>query len=170
MAFFTFRRSFPWLQRTLSPTIPIVGPEVFSDALVSVVDVFGTSRLEEVQFDDVLGGLGVQEATHTQVPANRVRHYLAMQFSHDDTVLRELAPVMIVRTPTGFPATALRDAAQVGQNSIRGITNVVVPPLGFIGARSGGGIGVGARITLRVLWVEMPVGEYLHAARGIGGA
>jgi len=164
---FQYRRSFPWVQRTFSPVIPIQGPDFLLSTLLPTVDVFGTSRFDEVQFDDVLGQLGVQEATHTQVPAGFVRHYLAMQYSHDDVFLREIAPVMIVRTPTGFPATALKDARQTATSTLSAVTNVVVPPRGFIGARVGGGIGVGARITLRVLWIEMPVGEYIRGLPGL---
>ena len=170
MPSFSFRRAFPWVQRTLRPIVPIVGPDVVADTLLPTFDVFGSQRMEEVQFEGILGPLGAFEATHSRVPAGFIRHYLCMQYSHDEpATVHELIPVLIVTTPAAtFPAVALKTRELVNQNSICAIRNVVVPPLGFIGARVDGTLGPGARLTLRVLWVEMPVGEYLSVAGHAG--
>lgn len=141
---------------------PAAGLDSYWTDISPVVSIFGTARLDEVSFADVSGTLGQVEATHTQVPENTVRHYLCMQYSHDDGAsARFLAPVLIVGDPTGFPACALDDAESVISGQLRAIRNVVVPPRGFIGARIST-IGVGARIILRVVFVDLDLGEYLE--------
>lgn len=139
--------------------------DAYWSGISPVVDVYGNARVAEMQYADVNGALGGVEATHTQVPEGFNRHYFAMQFSHDDAVARFLAPVIIVGTPTGFPAVALDDAQSVVSGQLRAIRNVVVPENGFIGARISV-IGAGARIILRVVFVDMPIGEYIQGAGG----
>lgn len=114
-----------------------------------------------MKYAQVLGPLATIEALHTRVPAGFYRHYLSMQYLHTDNTVagREIVPVRVVTTDAGtFPAVAIEDQQNAPDAKALAVRNVTIPPLGWIGARVGA-LAAGTRIQLRVLWIEMPVGE-----------
>ncbi len=155
-------RSITWIAKALTanrdanPT-----PEGVLDVILPNVDIFGTQRVAEMQFATVLGFLGNVEAFHTTVPAGFYRRYFAMEYSNDDPVAQELRGGMILSTPAGFPFVALKADALIPQNQLVVLRNFTVPPLGRA-AVSAIAINPAARLTLNLLWIEAPVGEYLR--------
>jgi len=157
-----FLRPFEWIAPTLTSFRERPLPSEYSTLVVPTFDLFGTSRVTEVQFETVAGTLGLTEVTLPQVEAQRYRIYLSFAFLHDDAVAQVIQAVRIVPGPGGgFPFQPLTDPARDGvapRNQWFTARNVTVPPEGRIGALAPG-LGVGSRITLRGIFIEYAVGE-----------
>lgn len=173
-------RAFEWLAKTFvanRDAIPL--PRGFWNTISPTVDVFGTERMgnfgtdPSLGFAEVQGALGGLEVSHSLVAltgrnAPRVRLYLSMEYWHDDPVPRVIRPGRIVPTGTGFPFVAHRDGATtagdvlatgIGRLAVR---NFTVGPNMAAAARANA-MGVGARLTIRVMWIEMNLGEYARS-------
>jgi hypothetical protein len=155
-------RAFDWISPALTTFRERPLPGSYLPIIRPVMDVFGTSRLREVHYEQVLGGLGNVELLHGPVDSGHYRHYLSIQFSHDDATVisREFAAVRVVTTDGGglFPSVALSDGVPTPALRLRAERNITAPPLSWVGARAGG-LDAASRITLRVLWIEFPLGE-----------
>ena len=138
------------------------------------VDVFGTEKMGETGYAEVLGPLGGLEVTHNAPEAEgenapRCRVYLAMEYWHDDVVNRELRAVRVVPEDSGtFPAVAITnsvsrpgDTAGIGVNRLS-VRNVTIGPNMRIGARADA-MGGAARMTLRVHFIEFQLGAYVRS-------
>lgn len=137
-------------------------PGSYGSEIRPTFDAFGTSRLNDVQFESFNGGVGNIEALLTQVPEGKYRHYLSLAFQHDDAAATHvLFPIIVVNENGTFPQTAIDDPARNGaapNGEWFTVRNVVVPPEARIGAAVEA-IGAGAQIFLRALWIEAFVGE-----------
>lgn len=156
-------RAITWIARSLTanrdanPT-----PEGVINQILPTVDIFGMQRLAELQFEEVLGALGGIEITHGPVPVGFVRQYLSMEYRSDDlTALRRLQAGRVVAVSTGFPFAGMRDEHPAPGGDKFGFRNFSVPPGGFAAVRANA-MAAGARMVIRVLWMEFPVGEYLR--------
>ncbi len=155
-------RAITWIAKSLTanrdanPT-----PEGVIDLILPNVDIFGTQRVGEMQFATVFGPLGQLEVFHTEVPEGFYRRYLAMEYANNDPLAQDLRGGMIIATSTGFPFAALKSDIAVPQNERLVLRNFTVPPRGRAAATASG-VAAGARITISVLWIEVPVGEYLR--------
>lgn len=159
-------RAITWIARALTanrdsnPT-----PAGVIDQILPNVDIFGSSRIEEIQFETVDGALGGIEVTHGPVAQGRVRQYLSMEYSTDDAGVgspRRLRPGRVVAVSTGFPFVGFADEKVATAGEFFAVRNFTVPPGGFA-AVTADAMSVGAVITLSLLWVETPVGEYLRS-------
>lgn len=165
MAEFIFRRSFPWIQTAFEP-VTFGSPDAVAGTLFPVVEIFGTQRLADVQFQSVAGVLGALEVTHDPVPPERARFYYSMTYFHDDATDRFLRPIIVphVEGTPPFPQVALRDSISIPNVASGGrtlnINGVWVPPRGRIGAIAGN-IAVGSRVSINLVWIELPIGETL---------
>ncbi len=160
MALLRIERAITWISRALTANRdgnPV--PAGFIDFILPNVDIFGSQRMEEVEFATVVGTLGSVEEFHTTVPADRIRHYLSMSYTHDDPVPRFLVPGRIIPTATGFPFASFRDQVSMEPNINNAVRNIVVGPLHRIALRANA-MAAGSRMSLSVLWMEMPIGEY----------
>ncbi len=157
-------RAITWIAKSLTgnrdanPT-----PEGFLDVILPNVDIFGTQRIAEVQFETVDGPLGAIEVFHALVPIGFYRHYLSMEYEHNAVVPTLLTSGRIVTNPVipFFPYAMMQSEGVVGATVPGVIRNFVVPPNARAAARVTA-LGGGERITLNLLWVEVPVGEYLR--------
>jgi hypothetical protein len=143
--------------------------------VVPNVDVFGTERLANPGFAEVLGALGGVEVTHNAplsqgINAPRIRIYVSMEYWHDDVVNRQLRAGRVLPESSGiFPFVALNDSVSVpgdtgagGGDNRLAVRNVTVGPAMRIGVRADA-MGAGARITLRVFFLEMQLGQYVRS-------
>ncbi len=157
------QRAIRWMAQTLTANrdaLPF--PEGLTDQINPVIDVFGSQRMGDIQFEIVLGDLAGVEVVHGPVPAARVRHYLSMQYESDDPAGVSLAAGRAVPTETGFPFAALQDQVVAPADQIFAVRNFTVGP-GAFAAVQATAMAVGARMTLTVLWIETPPGEYLRS-------
>lgn len=165
-----FLRPLEWISTALRTFRERPLPASYSDEVKPTIDLFGAHRLDEVQFALVLGPIAGLEVTHTRVPEGRTRFYLSMELFHTDLVggNQELIPGRVIEQTDGtFPFAALADSkllapSLAAANDVFSMTvrNFFVPPGGFAAGR----VSVGAwaaRMQLRVLWVELALGEYL---------
>lgn len=158
-----FLRQIEWLAVAFRSFRERPLPASYSTEVKPIFDVFGNARIEEVQFEEVLGPLGQIEVTTSQVSAVNYRYYLSFAFSHDDAIAggRRLQAGRIVNADGLFPFIALTDEARDGvaeAGRIFQVRNVTVPPEGRLAARTDV-LVVGARITLRSLFIDFPIGE-----------
>ena len=156
-------RAVQWIARTFVANRDAnPNPEGVIDQILPVVDAFGSSRADQMQFATVSGALGLAEVFHQPVPEGNVRHYLSMEYEHDDIVNQVIRPGRIIPIATGFPFAAMRDAESVAANERRTIRNFTLGPGGRAAARTTA-LGAGARLSLVVVWIETPLGEYLRS-------
>lgn len=134
-------------------------PRGITDQINPVIQVFGTQRLGEVEVATVQGALAGLEVFHDAVPADTLRVYLSMHYTHDDPIDRALLPGIIFQTVAGFPFAGFRDQLEIPAMRNFAVRNVLVGPFGRIAVRANA-MAAGARMMFTVAWVEMPLGEY----------
>ncbi len=161
-------RAVAWIARAFvanrdpNPTMA----EVY-DVISPTVDVFGSDRLGQVFIETILGGLGaleivqLQAAVGTPVQTALTRHYLSVEVTHDDPIDRQLRIGRIIPTAAGFPfGGATASAAALAAGFAIAARNLVLGPSHLMAARANG-MGAGAQMTMTVVWMQYPPGEYL---------
>ncbi len=157
------QRAIRWMAKTLTANrdaLPF--PSGITDQINPVIDVFGSQRIEELQFETVLGTLAAIEVTHGPVPDDQVRHYLSMEYASSDAAGVDLRAGRVVPTSTGFPFAALADQVTAPANQTFAVRNFTVPPRGFAAVQATA-MAAGARMTITLLWIDAPLGEYLRS-------
>ncbi len=163
-----FERAIRWMARVLTANrdaLPF--PAGITDQVNPVIDIFGSQRMGEVQHATVNGGVGNLEVFHTEVPDDFIRFYLSMEFSSDDAGIgapRRLRPGRIVRTAAGFPFAGMETEVIGTAGNFFAVRNFTVGPLQRA-AVTADAMGAGAQMTITVLWIETPLGEYLRSVR-----
>ncbi len=158
-------RAIRWMAKVLTANrdaLPF--PQGITDQLNPVIDVFGSQRMSEVQVATVLGGSGNIEVFHTAVEEDRVRQYLSMEFSSDDPTARRVRAGRIFATAGGFPFAGMQDEVLATAGEIFAVRNFTVGAGGRAACRANA-LTVGAQLTITVVWIEVPLGEYLRSIR-----
>ncbi len=137
-------------------------PKGITDQLNPTIDVFGSQRMGEAEVATVLGGVGNVEVFHTLVPDDRIRFYLSMEFSSDDPAGNRVRPGRIFVTSAGFPFAGMEDERVVAAGQFFAVRNFTVPPRGRAACQSDA-MAVGAQMTITVVWIEVPLGEYVRS-------
>jgi len=137
-------------------------PAGITDQVNPTIDIFGSQRIAEAQIATVQGALAGLEVLHTVTPPDTVRLYLSMSYTHDDPIARNLVPGRVIPTAAGFPFASFRDQLSVPTSQNFAVRNILTGPNSFIGARSNA-MAVGARMAITVVWIEMPLGEYVNS-------
>jgi len=156
-------RAIRWMAKALTANrdaLPF--PQGITDQINPVIDLFGSQRIAELQVATVLGGSGKIEVSHTTVPEDTVRQYLSMEFSSDDLTARRVRAGRIFRTATGFPFAGMQDEVLATAGSFFAVRNFTVGPGGRAAARANA-VTAGAQLTITVVWLETPLGEYLRS-------
>ncbi len=157
------QRAIRWMAKTLTANrdaLPF--PAGITDQINPTISIFGSQRIAEVQFEIVLGGLSNIEVTHGPVEAETVRQYLSMQYESDDAAGVNMVAGRVVPIATGFPFAAMSDEVTAPANRIFAVRNFTVGP-GAFAAVQADAMAVGAQMTLTVLWIDTPLGEYLRS-------
>jgi len=153
-----FLRPLEWIATALRTFRERPLPATYKTDVQPVFDLFGNARIEQVQFEQINGTLGLIEVVTPSVAEDKYRLYLSMAYSHDDPSSRLMFAERVVSVSGVFPFAPLSDLVVQDTNHWRVVRNVSVPPGGRIGAQVDSLVG-GARITLRNLFVELDVGE-----------
>jgi len=161
-------RAIRWMARTLTANRdPLPFPKGMTDQVNPTIDVFGSQRAGEAQVETVLGGLGAVEVFHDQVAQDSIRQYLSMEFSSDDAGVgapRRLRPGRIFVTDAGFPFAGMETEIIGTAGELFAVRNFTVGPLQRA-AVAADGMGVAARMTITVVWIETPLGEYVRSVQ-----
>jgi len=139
-------------------------PEGITNQINPTIDVFGSQRVAEQQIETVQGALAGIEVTHGPTPEGSVRYYLSMEFEHDDPIARRLRPGRVIPTAAGFPFAAFENDVLAVQFQALAARNFTVAPGAFAAVRASA-IAVAARLVMTVVWIEMPLGEYVNSIR-----
>lgn len=156
-------RAIRWIARALTANrdaLPF--PAGVTDTLNPVIDVFGSQRMSEVQVETVLGPVGGLEVFHPGPAEDFVRQYLSMEFSSDDATARRVRPGRIIPTSAGFPFAGMEDEVLATAGEFFAVRNFTVGPNQRAAARANA-MGGAARMTITVVWIEVPLGEYLRS-------
>lgn len=169
-----------WLARVFRANRePYPVPRGYWDSISPTVDVFGTEKMGDFGTDpslgyaEILGALGGVEVTHSAPlavgrNAPRCRLYLAMEYWHDDVVAHDLRAGRVVPTGVGFPFVALANGVSVPGDQLGtgadhlAVRNFTVGPNMRAAVRADA-MGAGARLTMRVMWVEFILGQYVRS-------
>lgn len=139
-------------------------PEGITNQINPTIEIFGSQRIADQQIETVQGTLGVIEVTHGPVDQGTVRQYLSMEFEHDDPIDRRIRPGRIVPTAAGFPFAAFEDEQLTSVFEKLAVRNFTVGPGGFAAVQVNA-IAVAARLVMTVVWIDMPLGEYVTSIR-----
>ncbi len=157
------QRAIRWMAKTLTANrdaLPF--PTGLTDQINPVIDIFGSQRAGEMQFATVIGVGGALEVFHTLVEQDTVRQYVSMEWSHNDGALRSLRPGRIIVTATGFPFAGFETEKSFGALDFQGARDITVGPDQRLAVRADVMVAP-ARMTLTVLWIETPLGEYVRS-------
>ncbi len=133
-------------------------PEAYWSSILPTVEIFGTQRAAEMLtgFGSELGAI---EVSGNVCPPGRVRHFVSMEYGHDDGVNHLLTAGRIITDASGFPFIAFRDAVSVGAGESLAARNFTCGPGQFAAVRADA-MGGAASLSIAVLFIEMPLGEY----------
>lgn len=165
-----FLRSLEWVATALRAFREKPLPSTYSTEVQPTVDLFGSHRVAEIQFEEVLGLLGAVEALGPKVDAGKYRYVLSMAFMHDDGVRHIMQPLRVISVGGTFPQAPMESPPEsfAGPSASGNVwyvaRNFTVPPEGRAGAMIDA-IGAAARMTLRSLFVELDVGETVSTIR-----
>jgi len=152
-------RAFTWIPKALQQfSVRNPTPTGYWELLSPTFDAFGTSRLEEVQADPLLGGVGNLELAHTVVPGDSWRYYLSVEYHHDDVVNRLLAPARIIAGGAVFRIARFRDEVSVPADEILAVRSISVGPGDRLAIETRA-IGAGAQLLMTPVWIDLPLGE-----------
>ncbi len=157
------QRAIRWMATTLTANrdaLPF--PLGITDTINPTIDVFGSQRADEMQFATVVDTVGSIEVFHTIVPDDTVRQYQSMEWSHNDAAARTLRPGRIIRSAAGFPFAGFDTEATVGPLEFHAARNITVGA-GDRLAVTADAMGAAARMTLTVVFIDAPLGEYLRS-------
>ncbi len=157
------QRAIRWMAKTLTANrdaLPF--PSGITDTINPVIDIFGSQRAGEMQFATVIDTVGSIEVFHTLVEPDTVRQYVSMEWSHNDAATLTLRPGRIIQTDTGFPFIAFETEKDFGPLVFQAARNITVGPNQRLAVRAEA-MGVAASMTLSVLWIETPLGEYVRS-------
>jgi len=158
-----FLKPFEWVATALRTFRERPLPSTYTTESRPTFDLFGTSRLPEYTVEVIAGTLAAIEVTGSKTPVDRWRQYLSASVSHDDGTPGFAAFLTfnrVVQDPTlGFPLLPFEESrVALSANQVLAVRNVSIPPDGRIGATIPS-IAIGARLTLRTLFVEYSIGE-----------
>ena len=158
-----FLRPLEWVATALRTFRERPLPGSYTTEAVPTFDLFGTAQLQNYEVEVVVGGISQIEVTGSRVPTDKWRQYLSASVSHDDVAAvggREIRFIRVVQDPDlGFPQLTFEvSRVPVLATDEMAVRNVSVPPDGRIGATVPV-ISVGARLTLRTLFIDFAIGE-----------
>ncbi len=156
-------RAIRWMAKVLTANrdaLPF--PAGITDQVNPIIDIFGSQRMGELQFETILGGSAVIEVTHGPVADDEIRHYLSMEYSSDDPTAARIRPGRIIPTDAGFPFAAIRDDVLGTAGEFFTVRNFTVGPGGFAAVQAAALAG-GTQLTVTVAWIDTPLGEYLRS-------
>lgn len=143
--------------------------------ILPTIDAFGTEKIAQVGYAEVQGPVGNVELAHNAPllvgpNAPRARIYLSMEYWHDDIVNRQLRAGRIIPEASGtFPFVGITNSVSIAGDTGAGggdnrlaVRNVTIGPNQRIAVRADQ-MGGGARLTLRVAFIEFQVGQYVRS-------
>ncbi len=157
------QRAIRWMATTLTANrdaLPF--PTGITDQINPVIDVFGSQRADEMQLATVIDTLGSIEVFHTIVPADTVRQYQSMEWSHNDGAAHSLRPGRIIRSAAGFLFGGFETEQNFGPLDFHAARNITVGAGDRLAVRADA-MGAAARMTLTVVFIDAPLGEYLRS-------
>ncbi len=155
-------RAFEWVATALRTFRERPLPGSYSTEAIPTFDLFGSSKLEDFQVEEILGDLASIEVLGPRVATDKYRIYLSVDVFHDDAVAHKMLFSRVVPDPVlGFPIVVFATAAGVVANEHVAVQNILIPPDGRIETLASlpASMGAASRITMRNMFIEMAIGE-----------
>jgi len=158
-----FLRAFEWVATSLTSFRENPLPSAYTPTVTPTFDLFGSSRLVDFEVEQVVGNLASIEVVGARVAVNKYRIYLSVDVFHDDLADHKILFSRVVPDPTlGFPIVVFATSEKgVIANEHVAVQNVLIPPDGRIECLASlpATMGIGARLTLQSMFIEMDLGE-----------
>jgi len=154
-----FLRPFEWVATALTSFREKPLPSAYTPTAQPTFDLFGTSRLPELEVERIFGGADQLEVFGSKVPADKWRQYLSVAVSHDDAISRIFTFSRVVQDNVlGFPAIPFAASLVLAKNLVFAERNISVPPDGRISAKITT-LTLGSEMFLQTLFIEYDLGE-----------
>lgn len=164
MGLLRIERAIGWIARALTANRdanPV--PEGYLDFIFPTIEIFGSERADQMQVETVLGALGAIEISHSAVPDGFARLYQSIEYFHDDGGTNQhLMAGRIIPTDVGFPFAAMVSSILTPAIQHLAVRNFTVGPRQRAAVQTLSALGAGSRLSLQVVWIEFPVGEYVR--------
>lgn len=155
-------RPFSWLKKVLEITEETDVPQVVSEQVRPVIDVFGWERFA-TPFTLTSTSPGATSIVSLPlVPDGEIHYCLAAHITHDDPVGSKDYSIMIVDAQ-GNQTAVTRTVGQSANFFLELDRPVVIPPGGRMRGLSRNAIAGGSNFVISGLFVRLDIGEYLPA-------
>jgi len=166
MATDKFKKAITWIRKTLEITEKTTQPGTVSGTILPTIEALGWERLGERLVGTNTGAANVNSVNGPVTPADVLRLVLHAQAITDDPAIIQtmwlevqFANNLVVGVTQGVVTPILLAAGEA-------IPVVLPRPLflrerDFLRARATPGTGVGANLNLMMMFVDIPVGEYI---------
>jgi hypothetical protein len=155
-------RPFEWVATVFQSFRDRPLPASYKTEVQPVFDIFGSERVGTFTFEVSIGVLGGLEAFGSKVPGDRYRFYYSAECFHTDIgVTHHISFSRILPDPLlGFPSIGFDSGSVFSTPSFQVFStrNVTLQPEGRMTCRVTT-MGVGARLAISALFVELPIGE-----------
>ncbi len=164
-------RALMWLRKTLEITEETQSPQVLSETLRPMIDVFGWERLTGLNEADNAEGVEGADNTDivvlTAVPDGIMRYVIYASMSHNDPATN-LSLSMQVRLSAAIGALDIGVAQSIKNTSEQPLRasldrNILLQPGEQLICRSQPAPAIGSALFIRYKFVDLDPGEYLQA-------
>jgi len=162
------RRAIIWIRKTLDITQKTTQPGSISGEIRPTLDVFGWERLSD---STAVQGLSAStDATTTAqgvvTPDDIMRYVIFAGVQHDELVGTDLNLWIDLLTVNSFPVPILGSQLIVGAAAGQQIRHgtpapFLMRPGDRLRGRASPATGLGIALTIRFLFIDLPVGEYI---------
>ena len=155
-----FLRPLDWIATALRSFRERPLPGTYTTEATPVFDLFGTSRLEKYTVEVTSGAPAGLEVFGSKIAGDKWRQYLSVAVSHDDGAASHILTFMrnLQDNTLGFPNLQFATSLALPAATFFTARNISVPPEGRIGCEVAA-MAVGARLTLRSVFLELDIGE-----------
>lgn len=135
-----------------------------TDEIVGVWDRIGWRRLDQLIFEEANQAGATTQVTSSTVPRDKVRVVTHAHLDHSDAVNRSLSFAIQVIDAAGVTKTIALSpwfSASGAQAHAMPFKSFVLPPGSILIGVSDPAVAVTFNFSLRMLFVDVPIGEYL---------
>jgi len=160
-----FIKDLTWTRRTFPPRGARGMPATLDEIVSPTVDILGSLRFEEVDFDLVLGTVALTSVEGQLVPSTEVWLVLGLDVMHNDPAARRITIMILNKTGTLTVGLPTDNSAQLLVNSNVRINCTLNRFYLGPGERLRGeanAIAAGTRLSLRYRWIPLPLGELVR--------
>jgi len=166
------KRAITWIRKSLEITEKTTNPGTVSGEIIPTIDALGWEKLQELTDADTIGATNVTAVDSLAVPEGVLRYVLFASVEHAELAGTDLTCWMelnaTVPSQTNFPCSIIRPQLLLGTAALENIRLGIVTPFILrpgerLRGRASPSTGVGVQLRIRLVWIDLPIGEYIAA-------